>query len=235
MKKDALIDAVVESIKEDIFLNHKKLAYDKHSQLKNYKINPMLIKYLSKVIDGNLTAEGVAKALYYPRVLGTSINTSFGTNIQKMFVKLHLAEGSLIKGIDIEFEDKIDKRRKYCQLKAGPNTINSEDVSPMLKKFDTVIGLSRTNSNPLDLNNLIVGVLYGSFDEISKHYQKINDKHPVIVGKDFWHRLTGFDDFYSGLVNDLDQLIHDLPIDNFLDEGCKKLQAEIVASGILKI
>ena len=51
MKKDALIDAVVESIKEDIFLNHKKLAYDKHSQLKNYLINPnhKFIKFNNKL------------------------------------------------------------------------------------------------------------------------------------------------------------------------------------------
>jgi hypothetical protein len=235
MKRDALIEAIIEYIREDIYLNHKRLALHDNAILKSYKINPMLIKYLSKVIDGKLSAEGVAKALYYPRVLGTSINTSFGTKIQKMFVELHLAEGSLIKGIDIEFEDHIDKHKKYCQLKAGPNTINSEDVAPMLKKFDKVINLSRTNSNSLDINNLIVGVLYGSFDDISVHYQKIDHRHPVIVGKDFWHRLTGFDDFYTGLVDKLDQLIDDLPTDGFLDEGCKKLQAEIEHSDILKI
>ncbi|HFC30488.1 MAG TPA: hypothetical protein ENJ44_05540, partial [Oceanospirillales bacterium] len=43
-----------------------------------------------------------------------------------MFVELNLATGSLIKGIDIEFFDKVDKRTKWCQLKSGPNTINSE-------------------------------------------------------------------------------------------------------------
>ena len=54
----------------------------------------------------------------------------------------------------------------------------------------------------------------------------------IFLGECF---ICGFDDFYSGLVNDLNQLIHDLPIDNFLDEGCKKIQAEIADSDILKI
>ena len=87
MKKDALIDAVVESIKEDIFLNHKRLAMKKHTKLKNYNINPMLFNYLTMIMDGQVTAEALAKSLYYPRVLGPSITTSFGTNIQKMCVE----------------------------------------------------------------------------------------------------------------------------------------------------
>lgn len=72
------------------------------------------------MLDDNYNPEGVAKALYFPRVLGTSINTSFGTRIQSMFVELGMAEGSKIKGMDIEFIDKIDLRKKWCQLKSGP-------------------------------------------------------------------------------------------------------------------
>ena len=49
---------------------------------------------------------------YWLHVLGTSINTSFGTRIQNMFVELGLAQGSLIKGMDIEFTDKIDNRKR---------------------------------------------------------------------------------------------------------------------------
>ena len=177
---------------------------------------------------------GVAKALYYPRVLGTSINTSFGDRIQKMFVELGLARGSLIKGMDIEFEDQIDGRNKWCQLKAGPNTINSEDVKPLLRKFSTVTNLARTNSMNLNNSDLIMGVLYGTEPELSQHYMAINEHYPVIVGQEFWHRLTGYEDFYNELVFELDKLIFSLPTDDFLTAGCEALAKEIEESGILK-
>jgi hypothetical protein len=134
--------------------------------------------------DG-FTPVGIAKALYYPRVLGTSINTSFGTRIQNMFVELGLANGSLIKGLDIEFQDKIDNRKKWCQLKSGPNTINSEDVNPLLKKFSTVANLARTNQINLNNSDLILGVLYGQENQLSQHYKRIDEKHPVIIGAEF--------------------------------------------------
>ena len=138
MNENDLLDIITEYFKEKIFENHKASSLRTHSKLKSYKINPIIVKYLSKILENDFTPIGIAKALYYPRILGTSINTSFGTRIQNMFVELGLAQGSLIKGMDIEFIDKIDNRKKWCQLKSGPNTINSEDVNPLLKKFTTV-------------------------------------------------------------------------------------------------
>jgi len=125
------------------------------------------------VLVGNYSPDGVAKALFYPRVLGTSINTSFGTRIQNMFVELGIAEGSKIKGMDIEFVDKIDNRQKWCQLKSGPNTINSEDVQPLIKKFTTTLNLARTNKSlqGISNNDFVVGVLYGDSSELSMHYK----------------------------------------------------------------
>ena len=151
----------------------EKNSLKNHSKLKSYKINPITVKYLSKILENDFTPIGIAKALYYPRVLGTSINTSFGTRIQNMFVELNLAQGSLIKGMDIEFIDKIDHRKKWCQLKSGPNTINSEDVNPLLKKFTTVTNLARTNAIDLNNSDLILGVLYGDTAQLSQHYKKV--------------------------------------------------------------
>ena len=48
-----------------------------------FNINPFLAPYLAGFLDGELTPDSVAKALLYPRILGTSITTSFGQNIQK--------------------------------------------------------------------------------------------------------------------------------------------------------
>ena len=224
-----LITKIVEYFRVNIFEKHITSSLKNNCKLKSYNINPIVVKYLSKVLENNYSPEGVAKALYYPRVLGTSINTSFGTQIQNMFVDLNFADGSLIKGMDIEFLDKIDGRKKWCQLKSGPNTINSEDVKPLIKKFADTINLARTNRALADVRNtdFIVGVLYGEDAELSMHYKVINQTHPVIIGKDFWHRLTGFPDFYTGLVDALHQSINNLDTQDLIHKGCEQLADEI--------
>jgi len=230
MNESELLAIITDYFKDKIFENHKKNVLKNHSKLKSYKINPIIVKYLSKVLEDDFTPLGIAKALYYPRVLGTSINTSFGTRIQNMFVKLKLAEGSLIKGMDVEFIDKIDGRKKWCQLKSGPNTINSEDVNPLLKKFSSVINLARTNSINLNNSDLIIGVLYGDESQLSQHYKRIDEKHPVIIGKEFWHRVTGFPNFYNKLVAELDSLILKIDTEDFFKKGYLELAKEIEAS-----
>jgi hypothetical protein len=149
-----------------------------------------------------------------------------------MFVELNLANGSLIKGMDIEFIDKIDNRKKWCQLKAGPNTINSEDVNPLLKKFSTVTNLARTNAINLNNSDLILGVLYGEEAQLSQHYKKIDTQFPVSIGKEFWHRITGFPDFYEKLVLNLDEMILTLNTDDFFKKGYKALAKEIETSDL---
>lgn len=234
MTEIELITKIVEFFRVNIFEKHITSSLTNNSKLRSYNINPIVVKYLSKILENNYSPEGVAKALYYPRVLGTSINTSFGTQIQNMFVDLQIAEGSLIKGMDIEFVDKIDNRKKWCQLKSGPNTINSEDVNPLIKKFTDTINLARTNKalNNIRNTDFIVGVLYGEEAELSMHYKNINNLHPVIVGRDFWHRLTGHPEFYIGLVESLHVSINNLDTQNFIHEGCNQLAEEIRKSAL---
>lgn len=232
MNQKDLLKEIVIYFEKNIFDNHINASIKTHSKLKSYNINPIVVKYLSKVLEGNYSPEGVAKALFYPRVLGTSINTSFGTRIQNMFVELGISEGSKIKGMDIEFIDKTDKRKKWCQLKSGPNTINSEDVQPLIKKFTTTINLARTNKSfkGISNNDFIVGVLYGENSELSMHYKEIDKIHPVIVGKDFWHRVTGFPKFYDGLVTELHKSINGLDTKDLINKGCEELTEEIRSS-----
>lgn len=229
MNEKELTNKIVDYFETFIFNNHINASLNTHSKLKSYNINPIMVKYLSKVLENNYSPEGVAKALFYPRVLGTSINTSFGTRIQSMFVQLGIANGSLIKGMDIEFIDKIDQRKKWCQLKSGPNTINSEDVKPLIRKFTNTINLARTNSAFEGISNsdFIVGVLYGEPNELSMHYKLIDLTHPVIIGEEFWHRVTGFPNFYKGLVVALQKSINGIDTKDLMNKGCEKLALEI--------
>jgi hypothetical protein len=169
----------------------------------SFNINPFTAPYLSSFLTGEISADGIARALVYARVLGTSLATTFGTTLQSFISSvLSNAEGSVVEGIDIEFLDKVDGRKKYAQLKAGPNTINSGDVETINNHFRKVRNLARTNRLELGANDLVIGILYGAAADINSSYGKLRDHHfyPVYVGSELWHRLTGDEYFYTKLI-----------------------------------
>lgn len=118
-QKKAIINSGKKYFRSIIIPNHVNKL--KSLTLKDFDINPFLINYLAAFLCGNSEPESLAKALVYPRILGTSINTSFGQNIQIFISQLKEVVGAAsgIEGIDIEFVDALDGRKKYCQCKAG--------------------------------------------------------------------------------------------------------------------
>lgn len=201
VQKQKILEAAKTWFRETIAANHIRNT-KKLTDPKEFNINPFLTVYLANFLTGNSSPESIAKALVYPRVLGTSINTSFGTNMQSFISAIQDAVGSTASGMDIEFTDQLDGRKKYCQLKAGPNTINSDDVETIAGHFKAVRNLSRTNNLRIPNDDMIVGVLYGEASELSGHYRRITAEYDyeVVVGQDFWHRLTGDANFYRELI-----------------------------------
>lgn len=191
---------------ETVAPNHKK-NIEKLYKLKEFNVNPFLVSYLAGVIGGELTPETMAKALLYPRVLGTSITTSFGTNVQSFMTTVFDAYGSTTTGIDLEFTDAIDGRRKYCQLKLGPQTINKDDVITINGHFNAIRGLARVNNLDIRGSDLVVGIVYGSEDKVSANYKKLRDQYhyPLYVGQEFWHRFTGDAGFYGDFQRSISQ------------------------------
>ena len=202
--KTELINKVCDEIMKKIIIHNRKKATNKFAKIEEYQINYFLINYLCKFFGEDVNPKTLSKALYYPKVLGTSLTTSFGTNTQKLFVSLNLAKGSLIKGVDIEYNDKTTNKKVFCQIKSGPNTINSEDVNPIKKKFEKLINLGRTNGEYINNYQCIIGLLYGSEDQISQHYKRIDETYPVYSAEKFWYS-TGYEDFYFSLINEIDQ------------------------------
>jgi len=86
--------------------------------------------------------DSIARALVYPRILGTSIATSFGQNIQRFCTEVLSGFGSAISGVDIEFIDQLDGRKKYCQVKSGPETINKDDIETISRHFLGIKGIA---------------------------------------------------------------------------------------------
>lgn len=168
-------------------------------QLGDFQINPFLIDYLALLAGGDNSSLSKAKALVYPRVFGTSITTSFGTNVQTLLTEIGLCKGSAIQGMDIEFDDMLDGRKKYAQVKASKQTINKKDVKPLIREYDDVLYLARTNHLPINNTDLVVGVLYGE-GELSPFFKEIDKRYPVFMGRLFWQHITGSDTFYDELI-----------------------------------
>jgi hypothetical protein len=199
---ELLLKRAKKFFREEIIETHITTSIKKSSKLKSYNVNPFLVNYIAYFLDGEISKRSMAKALLYPRLLGTSIVTTFGDKAQKMISFLFDGMGLGIDGMDVEFIDFTDNRKKYCQLKAGPNNINKDDVKTILGHFTEFRNRARKNHiQNLQFDDLIVGVLYGEPTKLSSHFKKVQLTHPVYVGKEFWYRLTGQEDFYEQLID----------------------------------
>jgi hypothetical protein len=187
-----LLDAAADWFRDTIIVKHKQGAREflRESRL---NINPFTVHYLAKVVGTGADPLSIARALLYPRILGTSINTSFGTNFQKFITSQFAnAEGSVVEGMDIEFVDHLDGRRKFSQIKLGVETINHDDVKTIVDKFKHLLRFARTNGLEVRQEDLIVGVLTGQEGALNNNYRKIRaDGWRIEVGGGFWERLTG--------------------------------------------
>lgn len=232
-QKQQIIESGKQYFRQVIIPNHINGLEKLH--LKDFSINPFLINYLAAFLCGNTNPESLAKALVYPRILGTSINTSFGQNIQIFISKLAEVAGSAsgIDGIDIEFTDALDGRKKYCQCKAGPNTINSPDVATIMGHFGHLQNKARLDRLPLQITDLIVGVLYGEPEELSANYRNINRTYPVYCGAEFWEHITGDRQFYHRLAKAFGEVVEEDNIDgsHLILEKIKQIAKEITDNG----
>ncbi len=206
--------------------NHK-VNTEKLTSLNKFNINPFTHKYLAQFSFGDASPESMAKALLYPRVLGTSISTTFGTQLQYFCNEVLSSYASTTSGIDIEFIDALDGRHKYCQIKAGPTTINHDDVDTIKRHFTAIRNLARTNHLDLNITDCIVGVFYGTPDSLSASYKKIDEEYPVYVGVEFWHRLTGDAAFYDDLINAFAEVAAEMDSSAMLQHVVEKLAQEI--------
>ena len=221
-QKKSIIESGKQYFREIIIPKHLKNL--ETLKLKDFNINPFLVNYLAAFLCGDTTPKSLAKALVYPRILGTSINTSFGQNIQIFISSLAQVAGAAsgIDGMDIEFVDAIDGRRKYCQCKAGPQTINKDDIATILGHFKHLHNKARLDRMNVQIDDMIVGVLYGTKEDLSAHYKIIDSHYPVYCGSEFWEHLTGDTDFYHRLAKAFGEVVEEDNID-----GSQLIQSKI--------
>lgn len=212
-QKNSIIESEKLYFRNIIIPNHLKTL--SKLKLSDFSVNPFLVNYIAAFLCGNTNFESLAKALVYPRVLGTSINTSFGQNIQIFISKLAEVAGSAygIDGIDIEFVDALDGRKKYCQCKAGPQTINKDDIATIQGHFKHLQNKSRLDRMGVQVDDIIVGVLYGERSELSGNYRVIDSFFPVYCGAEFWEHITSDRTFYHRLAKAFGEMVEEDKID----------------------
>lgn len=232
-QKISIIESGKQYFREVIIPNHIRGL--ENLKLKDFSINPFLVNYLAAFLCGNTEPLSLAKALVYPRILGTSINTSFGQNIQIFISSIGQITGNAsgIDGIDIEFIDALDKRKKYCQCKAGPKTINKDDVATIIGHFSHLLNKARLDRLDIGINDMIVGVLYGEPNELSGNYKIIDRTYPVYCGAEFWEHLTGDTQFYHRLARAFGEVVEEDNIDgsNLILRKIDEIAQEIEEKG----
>lgn len=212
--------------RDKVVTNHLKNT-EKLTRLSAFNVNPFIHKYLAQFAFGDSSPESLAKALIYPRVLGTSITTTFGTQLQNYCNEVLSSYASVTAGMDIEFIDAEDNRRKYCQIKSGPQTINKDDVKTIKDHFKAVLNLSRTNHLNLSFTDCVVGILYGDDYSINQFYREINETYPVYIGAEFWYHLTGDRRFYYELINAFSEVALEMDSSATVQRVIKELAEDI--------
>lgn len=229
--KEDIIENAKEFFRERIAKSHMNNT-KKLTSLNQFNVNPFLNKYLANFLTGNDDSRSVAKALVYPRVLGTSINTTFGNQMQSFISEVLGGQGSLSPGIDIEFIDKIDGHKKYCQIKAGPNTINKDDITTIENHFESLINLARTNNRRVVATDFVVGTLYGTRETLNSFYLTIDKKYPVLAGNEFWTHLTGDELFFDELTDAIGNIANEFDgtevIEKIIDSLSQEIEDDIV-------
>ncbi|MNJ72288.1 hypothetical protein D3C77_689190 [compost metagenome] len=74
---------------------------------------------------------------------------------------------------------------------------------------------------------MIVGVFYGSSNELSGHYKRIQREHPVYVGTEFWHRLTGHANFYQRITDAIGDVATETDGTEIVEEVINSLAKQI--------
>jgi hypothetical protein len=225
-EKENILSRFKVWFKDSLIESHRKNT-EKLKDIRAFNINPFLLYYLANYLEGNSNPESLAKALVYPRALGTSITTSFGTQMQSFITVVLGAKGSLGSGLDFEFYDQLDKRVKYCQLKSGPNAINKDDIKTIIDHFKALRNLGRTNNKKIDIDDLVFCLTYGDNSEKNSFIKELEKEHPVYIGKEFWQRYTGDENFYRDLIVAANDVAKEVNMKPIVDEVIKDLSKKI--------
>ena len=69
--------------------------------------------------------------------------------------------------------------------------------------------------------------MYGNKENLSSSYKTINEEYPVIIGQEFWHRLTGDDSFYNELIDSFVSVADEVDSTDLINEVIQELSEQL--------
>jgi hypothetical protein len=77
---------------------------------------------------------------------------------------------------------------------------------------------------------MVVGIVYGIAGQENNHYKSLSKDHDyaLFIGKEFWHRLTGAEDFYDRLIQAVSELAQEADGKQALSDVVEALAKEPV-------
>lgn len=106
-------------------------------------------------------------------------------------------------------------------------------MDTILGHFKRLIGKARLDRIPLQMDDMIVGVLYG--ERISANYKTIATTYPVYCGAEFWEHITGDKTFYYQLAKAFGEVVEEDGIDgsSLILQKVEDIAGEIKEKGSL--
>jgi len=217
------------------FIPHQENLLEKWKKAKNHNMNPYLVAYKSAALTGSKNALGIAEGLITVSWLGQGLSTSFGMQFQTQLTRiLQEVYGSTTSGIDVEYPDFFDNRKKYAQIKLGPDTINSDDVETIDNHFKAIRNLARTNNVALQTNDLVIGVIYGSHAQLNANYNALkNRNYELYVGNEFFEHITGVKDLGTQLIDAAVRATKTVKVDQLLRDAIETLANDPLIKGLI--
>ena len=80
---------------------------------------------------------------------------------------------------------------------------------------------------PLQFNDLVLGLLYGTENEKNSFIKKFAKDYVVYIGETFWYRLTGDRLFYYDLANAMADVAATVDAKTLVEETIGKLADDI--------
>lgn len=93
-QKKAIIESGKDYFRSSIIPNHIRNL--QKLRLKDFDVNPFLINYLSAFLCGDTTPHSMAKALVYPRILGTRLTPASDRTSKYSFPSLRKSQVVLL-------------------------------------------------------------------------------------------------------------------------------------------
>lgn len=133
----------------------------------------------------------------------------------------------------------IESGKNYFRATIIPNhlknlnglTLKSFNINPFIINyhFKHLINKARIDKLSINIDDLIVGILYGE-GELTSFYKTINAAYPVYCGAEFWEHLTGDQCFYNRLAKAFGEVVEEDNIDgsylimNKIEEIAKEIE-----------